>query len=530
LVVDGAYYLPADVHAMFAVEGWNLSSPALAQQNAQSRSGQDGSNGPSKKRKRLERDSEKSKKIKPSDLGKLWDQVVGESNHSNKSEPQNGAERTSKKSHASHQTPDEASGDGNSRPAKKQDKRQPGAEIAAARPQAVGRHQKKTVDLPEGGQPRKNGVSVSTKIVASHAKNMPSAPPASANLTPLQAKMRSKLTSARFRHLNETLYTTDSKAALSLFASSPDLFAEYHAGFSQQVSSSWPRNPVDDFVDTIKRRGPANNTDQPLPRRKTQSCTIADLGCGDAPLARALIPSFTKKMQLTIHSYDLHAPNQHVTVSDIANLPLRDGEADIAIFCLSLMGINWVDFVDEAWRILRGDGKGEVWVAEVKSRFGRSSASASGGGTSLRPGEAVAHSVGKRQKPHHQTKVTKRKTGDEGEADEADLPSDLFTSSDMVKDQAAAGHEGDTPDLRPFIDVFTRRGFQLKPQSVDARNKMFVSMTFFKSGIPTAGKHKGMKWNGKQYERIGKKMDDMESEQDRVAEGKVLKPCVYKSR
>ncbi|KPI43810.1 uncharacterized protein AB675_6559 [Cyphellophora attinorum] len=515
---------------MFAVEGWNLSSPAVAQHNAQSHSSRDVSNGLAKKRKRHERDFENSRKIRPGDLGKLWDQVTGDSIPSKASEPKNGTARTLKKSHSDHQRPDERTGDSNSRPAKKQDKRPPGAKNATAKPQPVDRDQKKSADVSKGGQPRKNGVSVPTNIPVSHAKNMPPAPPANANLTPLQAKMRSKLTSARFRHLNETLYSTDSKAALSLFASSPDLFAEYHAGFSQQVSSSWPRNPVDDFVDTIKRRGPANNTDQPLPRRKTQSCTIADLGCGDAPLARALIPSFTKKMQLTIHSYDLHAPNQHVTVADIANLPLRDGEADIAIFCLSLMGINWVDFVDEAWRILRGDGKGEVWVAEVKSRFGRSSASASGGGRSQRPGEAVAHSVGKRQKPHHKTKVTKRKIGDEEEADEADLPSDLFTSSDMVKDQAAAGHEGDTPDLRPFIDVFTRRGFQLKPQSVDASNKMFVSMIFLKSGIPTAGKHKGMKWNGKQYERIGKKMDEMESEQDRVAEGKVLKPCVYKSR
>ncbi|RJE16810.1 rRNA processing protein Rrp8 [Aspergillus sclerotialis] len=35
------------------------------------------------------------------------------------------------------------------------------------------------------------------------------------------------------------------------------------------------------------------------------------------------------------------------------------------------MGTNWVSFVEEAWRVLRGDGKGECWVSEVKSRFGR---------------------------------------------------------------------------------------------------------------------------------------------------------------
>lgn len=41
----------------------------------------------------------------------------------------------------------------------------------------------------------------------------PPPPPASAHLTPLQAKMRDKLTSARFRHLNQTLYTTSSSDA-----------------------------------------------------------------------------------------------------------------------------------------------------------------------------------------------------------------------------------------------------------------------------------------------------------------------------
>jgi ribosomal RNA-processing protein 8 len=510
-------YLRVVNRVMFAVEGWKLSSTALAQQNCQSPSGQGDSNGPSKKRKRHERDFEKSRKIRPSDMGNLWDQIAGENRPSRETGPQEGTTRTSKKLQSPQPTSDQRSGDSNSRRLEKQDQRKP-------------KDQKKTAGLSNGEQPASNGASAPMKTAASHAKSMPSAPPPNANLTPLQAKMRSKLTSARFRHLNETLYSTNSQAALSLFASSPDLFAEYHAGFSQQVSSSWPRNPVDDFVHSIKRRGPTNNNTQPLPRRKTQSCTIADLGCGDAPLARALIPSFTKKLQLTIHSYDLHAPNQHVTVADIANLPLRDGEADIAIFCLSLMGTNWVDFVDEAWRILRGDGKGEVWVAEVKSRFGRSSASTPGGGWSQRPGEAVAHSVGKRQKPQHKTKAATKKAGNDEEPDESDLPPDLFTSSDAVKDQAAAGHEDDTPDLRPFMDVFTRRGFQLKPQSVDASNKMFVSMTFFKSGIPTAGKHKGMKWNGKQYERIGKKVDEAEDEQDRIAEGKVLKPCVYKSR
>lgn len=554
---------------MFAVNGWNVSSANIVQQGGKATSGAERGDNirKSKKRKRIDQDADKSRKIQANDLGKLWDQRFGgaESRRTSAQIKDNGHKKESKKPHTDNIEPAHVS------PKKKSSQNAPpaskgaGALISTQSKDAKGHrgsddgrlkdqsknakdhrrsHDGRSKDQPKdasrGSRDAVKAIQSNPStaepdtIAKSITKTLPPPPPPATNLTPLQAKMRSKLTSARFRHLNETLYTTDSSTALSLFASSPDLFTEYHNGFSQQVASSWPRNPVDDFISAIKTRGPLNNTNptiNPLPRRKTQSCTIADLGCGDAPLVRALIPSSTKKLHLTIHSYDLHAPNQHVTVADIAHLPLRDGEADIAIFCLSIMGTNWIDFVEEAWRVLRGDGKGEVWVAEVKSRFGRPSSSAAKGGnnrTHHRPGEAVAHSVGKRQKPQTPGKKRKGGAGADADDDEADLPADLFTSTggDGVQGQ----DEENTPDLRSFIDVFTKRGFQLKPNSVDARNKMFVSMTFFKSGIPTAGKHKGMKWTGKQYERVGKRVDDSDDEAERLEEGKVLKPCVYKSR
>lgn len=529
---------------MFAVQGWNVSSTGLKQEQAKKpssapRSTDAGSE--SHKRKRSDRDAALSRKIEGSELEKLWNERFGEEKTgkaSTKGQKKQRDGRDTTDSASPHQNGDKALSK-----LKIQSEQKPSRDVAGltkkdetgrtgptpARKAKRDNAQQDTRDSPnklsKAGKEKQEGSQKGRRAPAhdaaaaaaeSIATMLPPPPPVASNLTPLQAKMRLKLTSARFRHLNETLYTNPSATALSLFAATPSLFAEYHDGFSQQVSSSWPRNPVDDFISSIKARGPLSNSNNPLPRRKTQSCTVADLGCGDAPLARALIPSFTKKLKLTIHSYDLHAPNQHVTVADIAKLPLRDGEADLAVFCLSLMGTNWIDFVEEAWRVLRGDGKGEIWVAEVKSRFGR------GGERGSRRGEAVNHSVGKQRKqPRAKESGKKKKAGDEDEGDEADLPVDLFTS------ESANQPAEDTPDLRPFIDVWTRRGFQLKPNSVDAANKMFVSMIFFKSGIPTAGKHKGMKWNGKEYERIGKSSDD---DADKIAEGKVLKPCVYKTR
>lgn len=388
----------------------------------------------------------------------------------------------------------------------------------------------------------KSPVATSSKINAqSGAQSLPPTPrpqrPPSSNLTPLQSRMRSKLLSARFRHLNETLYTTPSSVSLSLFASDPSLFSEYHAGFSQQVKESWPQNPVDEYRKMIQQRAKAaggkhiarnslttksadEEKQRSLPRRPNGLCKLADLGCGDAALARSLsasIPSHQstsiKDLNIRVNSYDLHAVNEHVTQADIANLPLRDGEIDIAIFCLSLMGTNWIDFVEEAWRILRGDGKGECWVSEVKSRFGRPK-----GKLDTSMSQAAAKNGRKGAK-------SKKRTGPGPDDDDGtEVPDDDVFAENLIKTKS--GPIIDDTDISSFIGVFEKRGFVLRPQSVHRENKMFISMVFTKSGVPTRGRWKGMRWIGGKY--ISEKLDDPHEEPEE--EGRILKPCVYKIR
>ncbi|XJO70912.1 hypothetical protein BDV3_000519 [Batrachochytrium dendrobatidis] len=76
------------------------------------------------------------------------------------------------------------------------------------------------------------------------------APPKS-NLTELQEKMHKQLAGAKFRWINEKLYTTSSKEAVKLFKNEPELFGIYHAGFSSQVKD-WPVNPIDIFIDDLR--------------------------------------------------------------------------------------------------------------------------------------------------------------------------------------------------------------------------------------------------------------------------------------
>lgn len=367
--------------------------------------------------------------------------------------------------------------------------------------------------------------------------------PPTTKLTPLQASMRQKLISARFRHLNQTMYTTPSTHTLSLFAENPQMFEEYHEGFRRQVGV-WPENPVDGYIKAVQERGKkrfesqkgrfrkeikpgkaavtsregiagnAGDNDLPPLPRTDGTCTIVDLGCGDARLAQAL-DADKKRLKLKILSFDLHSPGPFVTKADIAHLPLADGSVDVAIFCLALMGTNWIAFIDEAWRALRW--KGELWVAEIKSRFGRVG----------RKGSRVEHSVGNKKKPQ-----PKRKTP----ADTADDEAELTVEVDGVDDTKAE------TDVSAFVEVLRKRGFALKSENaVDLSNKMFVKMEFVKALTPVKGKcvpdnRKGdgigagsrgeqlKKWAKPKFvENTGDDLDD-------VDEGKVLKPCVYKLR
>ncbi|KAI8902940.1 methyltransferase-domain-containing protein [Globomyces pollinis-pini] len=165
-------------------------------------------------------------------------------------------------------------------------------------------------------------------------------------LSTLQEKMKKKLTGSKFRWLNETLYTNHSKHAIKIFQEQPELFDIYHEGFSSQVQD-WPENPVDIFIDYLEN----------VPKESV----VVDMGCGEAKIAATL------HEKLTIHSFDLVAANEFITACDISKVPLKSKTVNIVIFCLSLMGVNFVDFLKEAHRILRKGG--ELKIAEVISRI-----------------------------------------------------------------------------------------------------------------------------------------------------------------
>jgi len=210
---------------------------------------------------------------------------------------------------------------------------------------------------PKKMKAKKNNLPVGQTNFTFKAKS----PPTSAGLTSLQKDMKHSLDGARFRWINETLYKADSAKSHQMMQEDPKVFEEYHTGFRHQVQS-WPTNPVSHYISALSTY--------------PSKTVIADLGCGDAAIARALVPK-----GMIVLSFDLISDGAYVVEADTCGkLPLPGSEGlkgeksegeghvvDVVVCALSLMGTNWPTCIQEAWRILKSGG--ELKIAEVASRF-----------------------------------------------------------------------------------------------------------------------------------------------------------------
>ena len=112
----------------------------------------------------------------------------------------------------------------------------------------------------------------------------------------------------------------------------------------REARKDWPEVPYETFTEWLRVR---------------PHLVVGDFGCGEAQLAAAL-PN-------TVFSFDHLAINEGVTACDMARTPLDDGVLDVAVFSLSLMGVNWQDYLKEAHRVLKLDGR--LRIAETASRW-----------------------------------------------------------------------------------------------------------------------------------------------------------------
>lgn len=138
---------------------------------------------------------------------------------------------------------------------------------------------------------------------------------------------------------------------------------------------SWPQNPVQQFISALSS--------------SSRGTVIVDLGCGEAALAKSLIPE-----GICVLSYDLIRLPPYVMEADICQrIPLPGSEeteegqvVDVCVCALSLMSTNWVGCIRECWRVLKMRltapqialqlsntliflFSGTLRIAEVSSRF-----------------------------------------------------------------------------------------------------------------------------------------------------------------
>ncbi|TVU29439.1 hypothetical protein EJB05_21004 [Eragrostis curvula] len=124
-----------------------------------------------------------------------------------------------------------------------------------------------------------------------------------------------------------------------------DYFKDDPNLFDVEQMSHWPEQPVNLIISWLKSHNP--------------SWTVADFGCGNAAVA--------KNVKNKVFSIDLVSDDPSVIACDMAHTPLELSSVDVAIFCLSLMGVNYPSYLEEANRVLKSSG----WlvIAEVRSRL-----------------------------------------------------------------------------------------------------------------------------------------------------------------
>ena len=160
---------------------------------------------------------------------------------------------------------------------------------------------------------------------------------------------KDRLAGAKFRQLNEVLYSSNSRDAQSYFNDNESDFISYHDGWQRQQLKGWIQKPVDMIAERIKVLHKSNDI-------------IADMGCGEGRLFELL-----SNLPLKINSFDLVATKPFITKCDVSRTPLESSVVSFVVFSLSLMNVNYGDSLVEASRILKLNGR--LLIAEVESRF-----------------------------------------------------------------------------------------------------------------------------------------------------------------
>ncbi|WP_425216426.1 helicase-related protein [Tumidithrix helvetica] len=143
--------------------------------------------------------------------------------------------------------------------------------------------------------------------------------------------------------MNNRFNNAYSKTTHDRLTQNPEEWYQYHTLY-REARQTWTEVPYEKIAESLR-----NHPD----------LVIGDFGCGEAKLAD-LLPNI-------VRSFDHIAINDKVIACDITHTPLDDKTLDVAVFSLSLMGLNYADYLKEAYRTLKGGGS--LLIAEPQSHW-----------------------------------------------------------------------------------------------------------------------------------------------------------------
>lgn len=140
--------------------------------------------------------------------------------------------------------------------------------------------------------------------------------------------------------------TSTSEHMHDLFVKNPTDWIEYHK--QREINKTkWAEDPVDVIAKELNERNDTN--------------IIVDMGCGTAKLSKLI------KEPNKVISIDHYSENPDVIQCDMKHTPIEDKDVDVTVFCLSLWGTNWKDYIKEAYRITAK--RGFMYIVEPSHTF-----------------------------------------------------------------------------------------------------------------------------------------------------------------
>ena len=148
-----------------------------------------------------------------------------------------------------------------------------------------------------------------------------------------------------FSRMNARWNSSYSHTTYERLQGNPEEWMQYHTLY-QEARKTWSVTPYEEAIKWLQKRS---------------DLVVADFGCGEALIAKTLAGKHT------VHSFDFIAINDSVIECDMTRVPLEDNCLDVALFNLSLIGLNISDYIREAARTLKLDG--QLWIYEVTSHI-----------------------------------------------------------------------------------------------------------------------------------------------------------------